>query len=114
MQQNRKYRTNIFQKKATSNPVVKNKPIAKEDKRKLETRIKIQLGGALKKTGLPEKFGIDLEQDLQITLENKVKMQVLVGCLTKVCDNISSEMLDKNYEFWKALGASKLKETRNK
>ena len=80
--------------------------------RKKRTRTLIQLGGLIEKSGLLEKFDIDLGSDLQRDLDIKGNVHGLFGALLDLKSTMEGG--DFHIDLWTTKGAEKLSETNNK
>jgi len=73
-----------------------------KNKRKAETRTKIQLGGLLIKSGLASKFQIHIGSDLQLDPIEQEKATLLLGALIEMNQNLPPHPSKK--DEWAILG----------
>ena len=66
--------------------------------RKAHTRTKIQLGGLLAKTGILERFNINIGDDLQDDAENQDNAAALAGCINDLLTQLPNPIPDTIYE----------------
>lgn len=80
--------------------------VQQQSDRKARTRLLIQVGGLLQKSGLMDAFNIESSDDLQ-AYENFEKASQLLGFLIECLEN--NKLDEANLKQWKSTGESFLK-----
>lgn len=75
-----------------------------KQQRRIRTRTLIQLGGLLAITKIPDRFDIEIGDELQIDLENKDKASTLLGLLLTVMDQLPETFSDSELNDLKIKG----------
>jgi hypothetical protein len=81
--------------------------------RKAHTRTKIQLGGLLAKTGILERFSINIGDDLQDDAENQDNAAALVGCIKDLLTQLPNPIPDTIYHAFMQNGIRLFRTSNN-
>ena len=107
-----------LKKEVTQQDVIKDstKTESKKYTRQEVTHSKIILGGNVIKSGLAEQFEIVEGISQQNNFSQQKKSIALLGCLKRICDNITCMTDEERKKYFKkcyAIGVSTLKEKNN-